>query len=100
MSAEGSTAVALPRADKNGTIIGLAVDSRGLLITSVGPQGVVLSMHDQNGKAVNNGGKKDDSFTYTIDGDKLILTAQVDDGNGGAKPVADSATLTLVRVKE
>jgi hypothetical protein len=52
--AESSSAVALPRADKNGTIIGIAVDSRGLIVTSTSAQGVILSVLDQNGKSVKD----------------------------------------------
>jgi hypothetical protein len=46
---EGSSATALPKADKRGTITGLSVDSRGLLLTNQGPHGVVLSLLDRDG---------------------------------------------------
>jgi len=42
-------AVALPSLNKNGTVIGLAVDPRGLVVTNQGPQGVIVSLVDANG---------------------------------------------------
>jgi len=50
--AEGGALQSLPKADKHGSITGLAVDERGLLVTSQGPSGVVIALHDRNGVEV------------------------------------------------
>ncbi len=49
---EGGVLQALPKADKHGRIIALAVDERGLIVTNQGANGVVISLHDQNGTVI------------------------------------------------
>ena len=46
---EGAEVSSLPKANKRGSIVGLAVDSRGLIVTNQGSHGVVLSLLDQDG---------------------------------------------------
>lgn len=49
--AEGGVAMSLTKVE-NGKVIGLSVDSRGLLVTSRSDQGVTLTFLDENGKVV------------------------------------------------